>query len=75
MRKEDQMRAESPSGRRTRRHPPIGWIVLGTILLLAIAEPFVMYRSLVREREQRQEAMAQTLQLVPDLPARSDAGR
>ena len=69
------MRAESPSGRKTRRHPPIGWIVLGTILLLAIAEPFVMYRSLMREREQRQEVMAQTLQQVPDLPSQNDAGR
>ena len=69
------MRAESPSGRRTRKHPPVGWIVLGAILLLAIIEPFVMYRSLMREREQRQQAFAQTQPVLLDPQPQSDAVR
>jgi hypothetical protein len=49
--------------------------VIVAILLLAIAEPLVMYRSLTRERDQRQQALAQSLQWESDMPAPGDAAR
>jgi hypothetical protein len=62
------MRAES-------RRPTVRRIVIAAILLLAIVEPVVMYRSLVREREQRQQAFAQAQQSAPDTAFADDAGR
>jgi hypothetical protein len=47
--------------------------VIAAVLLLAIVEPVVMYRSLMRERDQRQQAFAQTQQSAPD--AAYSAGR
>jgi hypothetical protein len=67
------MRAESASGGKTRRHPTVRRIVIAAVLLLAIVEPVVMYRSLMRERDQRQQAFAQTQQSAPD--AAYSAGR
>jgi hypothetical protein len=69
------MRAESPSGGRKRRHPAVRRIVIAAILLLAIVEPVLMYRSLTRERDQRQQVFAQSLQSGPDSAAATDAGR
>ena len=68
------MRAQYLSVGRTRRHPVLR-IVIIAVLLLAIAEPLVMYRSLMRERDQRQQALAQTLQSESDMPASGDAAR
>jgi len=54
------------------RRPTIRRIVIAAVLLLAILEPLVMYRSLVREREHRLQAFAQMLS-VDDAPG--SAGR
>jgi len=43
------------SGRSARR-PPIKRIVIVGLLLLALVEPLLMYRSLMRQREQRRQA-------------------
>ncbi len=40
------------------RRPRVWKIVLVAVVLAAVAEPLVMYRVLVAQREQRQEAAA-----------------
>jgi hypothetical protein len=67
-RKEDQMRAAP-------RRPNVRRIVIAAILFIALVEPVVMYRSLVRERERRQQAFAQTEQSMPDDVSPDSAGR
>jgi hypothetical protein len=66
--------AEYESGGRTRRRSSVRRIVIAAIVALAIVEPIVMYRSLMRERDRRQQAFAQTLQSVPDISP-TDPGR
>ncbi len=69
------MRAESHPGGRPGRRPTVRRIVIAAILSLAIVEPIVMYRSLVREREQRQQAFAQSQGPTSANDSQSDAGR
>jgi hypothetical protein len=57
------------------RRPTVRRIVIAALLLLAIAEPVVMYHSLVREREHRQQAFAQMQQSATESAATDDAGR
>lgn len=57
------------------RRPTIRRIIIAAILLLAIVEPVVMYRSLVRERDRREQAFAQTQQWAPGTSSTDDAGR
>ena len=57
------------------RRPTVRRIVIVAILFLAILEPVVMYHSLVREREQRQQAFAQTQQPSSDDVSMDGAGR
>ena len=50
------------SGRSARRSP-IGRIVIIGLLLLALVEPLLMYRSLMRQREQRRRASESSLEV------------
>jgi len=50
------------SGRSARR-PPIKRIVIVGLLLLALVEPLLMYRSLMRQREQRRQASESSLEV------------
>jgi hypothetical protein len=59
------MDAASRTGGRARR---LRRIVIWTILLLVIAEPLVMYHSLMRERDQRRQAITQSLQSESAIP-------
>jgi hypothetical protein len=58
------------SGRSARRFP-IGRFVIVGVLLLALVEPLLMYRSLMRQREQRRQATESSL----GVPASADAGQ
>jgi hypothetical protein len=57
-----------------RRRRPIRRIVLFAILLLALVEPLIMYRSLVRERAQRR-AVADSSLVNPGVKAGDGSGR
>jgi hypothetical protein len=54
----------------TRKRAPIGRIILLAIGLFLIVEPIVMYRALVRQRDQRQAAR----ELMMQVPT-GDSGR
>jgi hypothetical protein len=73
-RKDDQMSAEYQSGGKTRKHPSVRRIVIVAIVVLAIVEPLVMYHSLMRERDRRQQAFAQMQQSDADTSV-TDPGR
>ena len=57
------------SGRSARR-PPVGRIVIVGLLLLALVEPLLMYRSLMRQREKRRQASESTLEVSASARAR-----
>jgi hypothetical protein len=50
------MDASHGIGRGTHRRPPLRRLVLAAVLLVVLAEPIVMYRSLEHERAQRRVA-------------------
>jgi hypothetical protein len=52
----------APAGRTRKRHP-VRRIVLIGLVLAALAEPVVMYQSLMRERELRQLSAGHALEV------------
>jgi len=67
------MSAEYQSGGKPRRRSSVRRIVIVAIVVLAIVEPIVMYRSLVRERDRRQQAFAKML--PSESATETDSGR
>ena len=49
---------------RTARRPSIGRIVIVGLLLLALVEPLLMFKSLMRQREQRRQASENSLEVT-----------